>query len=111
MTDISNNIGYTYIEYSAAFHMKYKHLFVNRIYDADSVGEYPLVITWAEADMEVEEGTGRCLAVATKTSYYLDAYRLSEDMFENLIQAFIIFPENDDDTNNLRLDFAKAILN
>lgn len=103
-----------YIEYSTAFHMKFKHLFVNSIYDDDSVDECPLIITWAETDMRVSEETGKCLAVATKTSYYLDTFKVSEDTFENMLQAFIIFPGSDnadEDTSNLRLEFVKAFLN
>lgn len=114
MKDIVDNVGYTYIEYSTAFHMKYKHLFVSRIYDEDSVGEYPLVITWAEADMKVDEDSGKCLAVATKTSYYLDTFKVSEDTFENMLQAFIIFPDSNDEeeySSKLRLEFVKALLN
>ena len=36
-----------YIEYSTAFHMKFKHLFSENIYDSDQADKYPLVITWA----------------------------------------------------------------
>ena len=114
MTNIVNNIGYTYISYSATFHMKYKHLFVDSIYDHESVGVYPLIITWAENDMKTEEGSGKCLAVATKTKYYLDTLKISEDIFENMLQAFILFPDSNDDdeeSNELRLEFAKALLN
>ena len=114
MTNIIDNVGYTYIEYSTAFHMKYKHLFVHRIYDEDSVDECPLVITWAEADMKVDEDSGKCLAVATKTSYYLDTFKVSEDTFENMLQAFIIFPDSNDEeeySSKLRLEFVKALLN
>ena len=114
MTNIIDNVGYTYIEYSTAFHMKYKHLFVHRIYDEDSVDQCPLVITWAEADMKVDEDSGKCLAVATKTSYYLDTFKVSEDTFENMLQAFIIFPDSNDEeeySSKLRLEFVKAILN
>ena len=114
MTNIIDNVGYTYIEYSPSFHMKYKNLFVNSIYDAERVDEYPLVITWAEADMKVDEHSGKCLAVATKTSYYLDTFKVSEDTFENMLQAFILFPDSDDEeeySSKLRLEFVKAILN
>ena len=110
MPDISKHIGYTYIEYSAAFHMKYKHLFIDKIYDTEYVDKYPLIITWAETDMEVDEESGRCLAIAAKTMHYPDKYKLSEGVFEDLIQAFIIFPESDVDTNELRLSFARALL-
>jgi len=114
VTNISDNVAYTYIEYNSAFHMKYKHLFVNRIYDDDSVDEYPLIITWSETDMKVAEETGKCLAVATKGSYYLDTLQLSEEIFENMLQAFILFPdsnEDDEDSSKLRLEFVKALLN
>ena len=114
MTNISDNVGYTYIEYSTAFHMKYKHLFVNRIYDEDSVDEYPLIITWSETDMKVDEESGKCLAVATQRSYYLDNLKLSEELFENMLQAFILFPDvnsDDEDSSKLRLEFVKALLN
>lgn len=114
MTNIIDNVGYTYIEYSTSFHMKYKHLFVNRIYDEDSVDECPLVITWAEADMKIEEESGKPLAVAAKTSYYLGTFKVSEDTFENMLQAFIIFPNSNDEeeySSKLRLEFAKALLN
>lgn len=110
MTNISDQVGFTFIEYNAAFHMKYKHLFVDRVYDPDYVDSCPLIITWAETEMHVDEDSGSCLAVATRTSYYPDKYKLSEDVFENILQAFIIFPGKDEDTNELRLNFAKAIL-
>lgn len=114
MTNISDNVAYTYIEYSAAFHMKYKHLFVNRIYDHKSVDEYPLIITWSETDMKVDEETGKCLAVAAKTLCYLDTLQIPEGLFEGMLQAFILFPdsnEDDEDTHKLRLEFVKALLN
>ena len=114
MTNIIDNVGYTYIEYSTAFHMKYKHLFVNRIYDEDSVAEYPLVITWAEVDMKIDYEIGKPLAVATKASYYLDTFKVSEDTFENMLQAFIIFPDSNDEeeySSKLRIEFVKALLN
>lgn len=114
MTNIIDNVGYTYIEYSTAFHMKYKHLFINRIYDEDNVDEYPIIITWSETDMKVDDETGKCLAVATKRSYYPDTLKISEDLFENMLQAFILFPnthDDDEDSNKLRLEFVKALLN
>lgn len=110
MENTNNQIGFSYIEYSAEFHMKYKHLFVERVYDHECVNKYPLIITWAETEMHVEEESGSCLAIATKTNYYPDKYKLSEDVFENILQAFILFPGRDEDTNELRLTFAKAIL-
>lgn len=115
MTNIIDNVGYTYIEYSTAFHMKYKQLSINTIYDEASVAEYPLVITWAEAGMKIEEQSGKPLAVAAKTSYYLDTFRVSEDTFENMLQAFIIFPDSNDEeeeySSKLRLELVKALLN
>ena len=114
MANIIDSVGYTYIEYSTAFHMEYKHLFVNSIYDDDSVDEYPLIITWAETEMKEDEETGKCLAVATKGLYYLDTLQLSEDLFENILQAFILFPDSndkDEDSSKLRLEFVKALLN
>ena len=110
MTNINNRISYAYIEYSTAFHMKYKHLFLSDIYDADYVGKLPLIITWAETDMSVEEENGKCLVIATKTLYYPDNYQVTEEVFEDMLQAFLIFPEEDEDTNELRLNFAQAIL-
>ena len=114
MTNINDHIAYTYIEYNSFIHMKYKHLFVNRIYDSESADEYPLIITWAETDMKLDDETGKALAVAAKTSYYSDTLKISEDMFENMIQAFNLFPdshENDIESSKLRLEFARALLN
>ena len=94
--------------------MKYKHLFIDRLYDSDYLDAYPLIITWAEADMKIDEESGKCLAIATKTTYYLDAFKVSEDTFENMLQAFIIFPDSNDKdeaSRNLRLEFVKALLN
>ena len=113
MTNINNDIGYTFIEYSAAFHMKYKHLFISRVYDHENVDECPLIITWSETDMKVEEETGKCLAVATQTSYYPDMFKVSEETFENMLQAFTLFPDNQDsneDNSNIRLELVKALL-
>lgn len=110
MENTNNQIGFSYIEYSAEFHMKYKHLFVDRVYDHECVNKCPLIITWAEAGMRIDEESGKCLAVATKTPFYPDKYKLSQDVFENMLQAFIIYPGTDADTNELRLDFAKALL-
>ena len=103
-----------YIEYTTAFHMKYKHLFVDVIYDSDRVDTYPLIITWAETNMAVEDGNNKCLVVATKTTYYEDRYQVSEEFFEDALQAFLLFPnteDNDEDSSNLRLEFVKALLN
>ena len=115
MTDINDHISYTYIEYNSFIHMKYKHLFVNSIYDYESADEYPLIITWAEVGMKVDEETGKALAVAAKTAYYPDSLKVSEDMFENMVQAFNLFPDNpnddEDGSSKLRLEFARALLN
>ena len=114
MTNINDHIAYTYIEYNSFIHMKYKHLFVDSVYDYEEMAECPLIITWAETDMKLDEGTGKALAVAAKTAYYLDNLKISEDMFENMIQAFNLFPdshEDDEDSSKLRLEFAKALLN
>ena len=114
MTDIVNNVGYTYIDYSAAFHMKYTHLFIGKIYDHENVDECPLIITWAETDMEVDKDSGKCLAIATKVNYYSDKFKISEDIFENMLQAFLLFPDtkdDDEDSSKLRLEFVKALLN
>ena len=114
MTNINEFVAYTYIEYNSFIHMKYKHLFVDSVYDYEAMGEYPLIITWAETDMKTEEETGKALAVAAKTSYYLDTLKISEDMFENMVQAFILFPDSNNEevySSKLRLEFVKAILN
>ena len=104
-----------YIEYSAAFHMKFKHLFAETIYDSDQIGKFPLVITWAESDMEVEDANDKPLAISTKTAYYEDSFEVTEEFFEDALQAFFLFPDNpnddDDDSSKLRLEFVKALLN
>ena len=102
-----------YIEYSTAFHMKFKHLFSETIYDNDQAAKFPLVITWAESNMNVEFGK-RCLAISTKTTYYEDKYKVTEEFFEDALQAFFLFPDtkdNDEDSSKLRLEFVKALLN
>ena len=114
MPSIDNRISYMYIKYSTAFHMKFKHLFADTIYDSDKVATCPLVITWAETDMAVEDGNNKCLAISTKTSYYEDSFEVSEEFFEDALQAFFLFPDtkdNDEDSSNLRLEFVKALLN
>ena len=103
-----------YIEYTAAFHIKYKHLFAEAIYDYDQADKYPLVITWAEAAMTVEDVNNKCLAIATKTAYYEDSFEVSEEFFEDALQSFFLFPdtkEDGEDPNKLRLEFVKALLN
>ncbi len=110
MSNINTRISYTYIEYTAAMHMEYKHLFVDSIYDYDCIHECPLIITWAEPYMHRDDDSGKCLAIAAKTFHYSDDYKVSLDTFKDMLQAFFIYPENDDLTNELRLEFAKAIL-
>lgn len=103
-----------YVEYTAAFHMKYMHLFADTIYDRDQIDTYPLVITWAEADMTVEDSNNKWLAVSTKTSPYDDSFKVTEDLFEDALQAYFLFPDIDDDddeSSELRLEFVKALLN
>ena len=114
MPSINNRISYMYVKYTTTFHMKFKHLFAEDIYDSDRVATCPLVITWAESDMAVEDTNNKCLAVATKTSYYEDNFEVTEEFFEDALQAFFIFPDtkdNDEDSNKLRLEFVKALLN
>ena len=103
-----------YVEYTTAFHMKFKHLFSEDIYDSAQIDKHPLVITWAETDMAVEDGNNKCLAIATKTAYYEDGYKVTEEFFEDALQAFFLFPDtkdNDEDSSKLRLEFVKALLN
>ena len=100
-----------YIEYSTAFHMKFKHLFSENIYDNDQADKFPLVITWAESNMDMELDT-RCLAISAKTAHYLDSYQVSEEFFEDALQSFFLFPDtNGEDSSELRLEFVKALLN
>lgn len=102
-----------YVEYSTAFHMKFKHLFSENIYDYDQADKFPLVITWAESNMDVEFEK-RCLAISAKTSHYDDSYQVSEEFFEDALQAFFLFPDTKDedkDSSKLRLEFVKALLN
>ena len=104
-----------YIEYSTAFRMKFKHLFADTIYDSNQIATYPFVITWAESDMSVKDGNNKWLAVAAKTAHYDDSFKVTEAFLEDALQAFILFPDNqtddDDETNKLRLEFVKALLN
>ena len=103
-----------YIEYTTAFHMKFKHLFADAIYDSNQIATCPLVITWAESDMAVEDGNTKALAISTQTSHYLDSYKVSEEFFEDALQAFFLFPDTkdeDEDSSKLRLEFVKALLN
>ena len=103
-----------YIEYTTAFHMKYKHLFADTIYDNDQIDSCPLVITWAETGMAVEDGNNKCLAVSAKTTYYEDSFKVTEAFFEDALQAFFNFPDtkdDDEDSSKLRLEFVKALLN
>ena len=110
---MNKQISFMYIEYSTAFHMKFKHLFSETIFEGDQADKYPLVITWAESDMNVEYDN-RCLAVSTKTAHYIDSYQVTEEFFEDALQAFFLFPDTkdgDEDSSKLRLEFVKALLN
>ena len=103
-----------YIEYSTAFHMKFKHLFSKGIYDSNQADKFPLIITWAKARMETENDDNKFLAIATKTACYEDSFEVSEEFFEDALQAFFLFPDTDDDdedSSELRLEFVKALLN
>ena len=103
-----------FIEYSAAFHMKFKYLFADTIYDSHKIDSCPLVITWAESDMEVEDGNAKSLAIAAKSNNYEDSFKVTEEFFEDALQAFFLFPDtkdNDEDSSKLRLEFVKALLN
>ena len=103
-----------YIEYSTAFHMKFKHLFAEYVYDTKLVNTYPLVITWAELGMAVQHSDNRCLAISTKTTHYDDSYQVSEEFFEDALQSFFLFSDtkdDDEDSSKLRLEFVKALLN
>ena len=107
---MNKQISFMYIEYSTAFHMKFKHLFSENIYDYAQADKFPLVITWAESNMDVE--FDRCLAISTKTAHYLDIYQVSEEFFEDALQSFFLFPDTKGaDSSKLRLEFVKALLN
>ena len=111
MPSINKSISFMYIEYSTAFHMKFKHLFSENIYDHDQADKFPLVITWAESNMDVDFDN-RCLAISAKTAHYDDSYQVSEEFFEDALQAFFLFPDtNSEDSSKLRLEFVKALLN
>ena len=111
MPSIHKNISFMYIEYSTAFHMKFKHLFSETIYDNDQADKFPLVITWAESNMDVEFEE-KCLAISAKTAHYDDSYQVSEEFFEDALQAFFLFPDTKgEDSSKLRLEFVKALLN
>lgn len=103
-----------YVKYTTTFHMKFKQLFTEDIHDSERVTTCPLVITWAEVDMATEDGSNKCLAIATKTAYYEDSFEVSEEFFEDALQSFFIFPDTHDDnedSSKLRLEFVKALLN
>ena len=102
-----------YIEYSTAFHMKFRHLFEEYVYDDGQIDKAPFVITWAASIMCVEDGN-KCLAVAAKTEHYEDRFKVTEEFFESALQAFFIFPDanaDDEESSKLRLEFVKALLN
>ena len=114
MPSINKQISFMYIEYSTAFHMRFKHLFAEDIYDSNKVDYCPLVITWAECSMSIEDGGDKSLAVSTKTDYYDDSFKVTEELFEDALQAFFLFPDTKDedkDSSKLRLEFVKALLN
>ena len=114
MSSTNKHISYMYIEYSTAFHMKFKHLFVEDIYDSNKICTCPLIITWAELNMAIEADNNKCLAISAKTAHYDDSYQVSEEFFEDALQSFFIFPDtkdDDEDSSKLRLEFVKALLN
>ena len=115
MPSINKQISFMYIEYSTAFHMKYVHLFADTIYNSSHIDSCPLVITWAESHMEVEIGSDKFLAVSAKTACYEDSLEVTEEFFEDALQAFFLFPDtkdnDDDESSKLRLEFVKALLN
>ena len=111
MPSINKQISFTYIEYSTTFHMKFKHLFSENIYNNAKADKFPLVITWAESNMDVEFDN-RCLAISAKTAHYDDSYQVTEEFFEDALQAFFLFPDTKGvDSSKLRLEFVKALLN
>ena len=113
MPSTNKQISYMYVEYSTAFHMKFKHLFVDYVYDDGRVDKAPFVITWAASIMCVEDGN-KCLAVAAKTEHYEDRFKVTEELFEDALQAFFVFPDanvDDEDSSKLRLEYVKALLN
>ena len=102
-----------YIEYSTAFHMKFKHLFAECVYDDGQVDKAPFVITWAEYNMCMEDGN-KCLAVAAKTELYEDRFKVTEEFFTDALQSYFLFPnthDDDEDSSKLRLEYVKALLN
>ena len=101
-----------YIEYSTAFHMKYKHLFMDTIHDENQITTCPLVITWAAIKMEVEGSNDEYLAISAKSAQYIDEFEVSEEFFEDALQSFSLFPDtNGEDSSTLRLEFVEALLN
>ena len=115
MSSINNRISFMFIEYTAAFHMKYMHLFTDTMYGSNHIDICPLVITWAELEMAVEAGSDKFLAVSAKTACYEDSFEVTEEFFEDALQAFFLFPDtkdnDDDESSKLRLEFVKALLN
>jgi hypothetical protein len=95
--------------------MKYKRLFADTIYDSDRIDSCPLVITWAATDMWVEDGNAKSLAISAKTTNYKDSFKVTEEFFEDALQAYFLFPDtkedDDEDSSNLRFEFVKALLN
>ena len=112
MPSIDKQISFMYIEYSTAFHMKYKHLFMDTILDESQIATCPLVITWAAIKMEVEGSNDEYLAISAKSAQYIDEFEVTEEFFEDALQSFFIFPDTDDeDSSKLRLEYVKALLN
>lgn len=113
MSSINKQISYMYIEYSTAFHMKYKHLFVDYVYDDGHADVAPFIITWAESNMGMEDDN-KCLAVAAKTEQYENRFKVTEEFFTDALQSYFLFPnthDDDEDSSKLRLEFVKALLN
>ena len=113
MPSTNKQISFMYIEYSTAFHMKFKHLFIDYVYDDGQLDKAPIVITWAESNMCMEDGN-KCLAVAAKTAHYENSFKVTEEFFEDALQAFFLFPDSsndDEDSSKLRLEYVKALLN
>ena len=115
MSSINNRISFMFMNYTAAFHMKYMHLFADTIYSSSHIDSCPLVITWAESHMAVEIGSDKFLAVSAKTACYEDSLEVTEEFFEDALQAFFLFPDtkdnDDDEPSKLRSEFVKALLN
>ena len=57
----------------------------------------------------------KCLAISAKSAQYADSFKVTEEFFEDALQAYFLFPDDlhddDDDSSKLRLEFVKALLN